>query len=226
MCFPCKGSPITCRCWRPDVPLIRKDPVPVYTSAVSSDSPVEQLRSDSADARFAAARNLSGQPEAAAALGAALAIEQDPQVREAILTALARVGNGESVEIIAPLIRSDYASVRTGALDALRLIPDAVGAHLTTLLADADPDVRLLACELARQLPELLATRLMSGLLQNEPEPNVCAAALDVLAEVGGSEALPVLAECRARFADVPFLEFAIRVAGDRIRSKPPEARG
>ena len=207
------------------MPLIRKDP-PSAAPAGAPDDALRALATGTTDARFAAARSLSGRPEAVASLGQALAAEQDDRVREAILTALSRVGSAESAQVIMPLIRSDDASVRTAALDALRLMPDAVAEHLAGLLADGDADVRLLACELARHLPGPLATRLICDLLDHEAEPNVCAAALDVLAEAGGPEALPVLTRCQDRFADIPFLSFAIRVAADRIRAKPSGDRG
>ena len=45
--------------------------------------------------------------------------------------------------------------------------------------------LRLLACELTRNLPSGEAARLLCGLLEHEAEPNVCAAAVEVLAEVG-----------------------------------------
>ena len=204
------------------MPLVRKAPAGKGVAA----SPKGRLQSASADERFAAARDLAGQADAVAILADALALEADARVREAILTGLARVGNAASAQAIIPLIASDDASVRTGALDALRLMPDAVSANLGDLLQNPDADVRLLACELARGLPGPASTAAICKLLGTEAEANVCAAALDVLAEVGGPEALPTLDLCRDRFADVPFLSFAIRVAADRIGARPAERRG
>jgi hypothetical protein len=54
-------------------------------------------------------------------------------------------------------------------------------------------------------------------LIEREKHPNVCAAAIDVLTEVGTPEALPTLERCAARFAATPFLPFAISVAMNRI---------
>ena len=76
------------------------------------------------------------------------------------------------------LIRSDEAAVRTAALDALRVMPQALATHLSALLRDPDADVRLLACDLARELPQPLATRLLCDLLATEQEVNVCGAAV------------------------------------------------
>ena len=54
------------------------------------------------------------------------------------------------------------------------------------------------------------ATRVLCELLEHEPHPNVCAAAIDVLAEVGTRDAIPALKACAERFAGTPFLPFAV----------------
>jgi HEAT repeat protein len=92
------------------------------------------------------------------------------------------------------------------------------------LLQDGDADVRLLACELVRDLPGNDAEVLLCDLLDAESQPNVCSAAIEVLAEVGTARALPVLARCEERFRATPFLAFSIKVATDRIRSQSSSA--
>jgi HEAT repeat protein len=114
-------------------------------------------------------------------------------------------------------VRSDDASIRRGALDALMAMPHAAAPHLPGLLADADSDVRLLSCEIVRQLPAEDATRLLLPVLNTETVANVCAAAADVLAEIGTADAIPALAVAEARFAGEPFLRFAIETARERI---------
>src|SRR5207253_633163 len=123
----------------------------------------------------------------------------------------------DSAAAVVPYLRSDDASLRTGALDALRAMPNAARAHLPALLADLDADGRLLSCELARGLPESEANRLLCELLERETEKNVCAAALEVLAEIGKPETLPTLERCAARFGSDAFIAFSIKVAIDRI---------
>jgi HEAT repeat protein len=205
------------------MPLVRKGASPPPTT--SPDQAAEKLLIGSADERWAAARDLAGRPEGVSALAEALKEETDGNVREAILTSLARSGGPAAVEAILPLVRSDEAGLRTAALDALRLMPQALAEHLDVVLTDADTDVRILACDLARQLPGPLATRLLSGVLLNDPHANVCAAAVDVLAEAGDRDALPALAACEARFPASPFLAFAIGVVRQRIDAAP-ERRG
>ena len=153
----------------------------------------------------------------APALSAAFGRESVPRVREAIITALIRIGTAASVEAILPYLRSQDAALRAAAIEGLLALPEAIAPFMAPLLSDSDSDVRLLAAELARNMNAAEATRLLCGLIERETHPNVCAAAVDVLTEVGTPEALPALEKCAARFAATPFLPFAISVAIARI---------
>jgi HEAT repeat protein len=209
------------------MPLIRKSAdSPQPSSHREAGDVLTALTGGTREERWAAARAAPDLPGGIPALARALASEADPRVREAILTGLARVRTAESVQAVLPHLRSDDASLRTGALDALRAMPEAAAPHLEGLLSDADADVRLLACDLVRSLPDPEAARLLCGLLEKEREANVAAAALDVLAEIASSDALPCLARCAERFRDDPFLGFAIKVVTDRIGADPAGSRG
>ena len=175
------------------------------------------LDSPDAESRWIAARALSGDVDAVPALAAALGREPVPRVREAIMTALMRVGNPASVEAMLPSLRSQDAGVRAAAIEALQAMPEAIAPFMAPLLSDGDSDVRLLATELTRNMDASEATRLLCDLIEHEQHPNVCAAAVDVLTEVGTPQVLPALEKCAARFAATPFLPFAISVAIARI---------
>ena len=177
------------------------------------------------DERWEAARAAAQIPGGAKALGDALLRERNARVREVMFTSLSRISTPESAELMLPLMRSDDANLRTGAMDALRAMPSIAADYVPKLLQDGDADVRILACELARNFPGDACARLLCGLLDTEREANVCASAVEVLAEVGGPEALPVLARCADRFRDTSFLQFAIKITADRIRSASPERR-
>ena len=198
------------------MPLVRKD-----AGTTPPTSPPSMSRADlaapSSETRWAAARQLAQDPSNAGALGDALTVETVPRVREALFTGLAHIRTPEAIELILPHIRSQDAAVRTGALDALNAIPQAVESHLPRLLADPDPDVRLLACEIVRRLPEPIATRYLCDLLAQESLANVCGAAVEALSEVGDETALPVLSDCAARFSSEPFLVFSIKAVSNRI---------
>jgi HEAT repeat protein len=140
-----------------------------------------------------------GRAEAVAALAAALGTEKVPRVREAIMTALMRVGDEASVVALLPYLRSQDAGQRGTAIEALQALPETIMPFMPALLSDSDPDVRILATELARNMPGNDATRVLCDLLENELHPNVCAAAIDVLAEVGTRNSVPAFQACAAR---------------------------
>jgi len=177
------------------------------------------LQDSDPDVRWSAARKLGGVAAAVPALAHALKVEQNPRVREAVMTALMRVGDEASVRVLLPYLHSQDAAQRSAAIEALQALPDVVSPFMTALLDDADSDVRILATELVRNMPAGEATRVLGDLLERELQPNVCAAAVDVLAEVGTPEALPALRACAERFRDTPFLPFAIATAVARISS-------
>lgn len=197
------------------MPLIRKDRSPGQKA--ETVDVLKSLGSPDPDQRWAAAREAVNVPGGGVALTAALRTEKDPRVREAILSGLARIGTSDAVDAIISLLRSDDANMRSGALDTLRIMAVQVHDLLPKLLIDPDVDVRILSCELARSLDDAEATRLMCGLLAGEHDANVCAAAVDVLSEVGSADALPVLRDCAQRFHDSPYLVFAVKVVIDRL---------
>jgi len=201
------------------MPLVRKPTAHAQDATPEQSGVLKALASASADERWAAARAAASAKLEPATLAAALRKETEARVREALFTSLARIGTTESAHEVLELLRSDNASFRTGALDALRTMVPVVRGLLPTLLSDRDVDIRILSCELARGLPAEEATTLLCEVLVTEQELNVCAAAIEVLTEVGTPAALPVLAACGQRFRDAPFLGFAIQIATDRINS-------
>lgn len=201
------------------MPLVR-NPAPTAEPRAPDDLKRAQLLATGSDEeRWIAARSASEIPEGLSLLAHALSVERVPRVREAMFTALAKIATPESASVALPFLRSEDAALRTQALDALRAMPAAAAEHLSQLLHDSDPDVRLLACEIARSLPTGDASRVLTGLIEKETNSNVCSAAVEVLAETGDIASLPILARCAARFPDDPFLTFAVKIASGRIGS-------
>ena len=199
------------------MPLVRRDIARPPAAGADEAAARDALRSADPDTRWNAARALGADPASVAALAAALEAEPVARVREAIMTALMRIGNQDSVKALLPYLREQDAAKRGAAIEALQALPDATAPFLSALLHDADSDVRILAVELVRGMPAAEATRLLCDILEHEPHPNVCASAVDALAEVGTRDALPALEHCARRFADTPFLPFAISIAITRI---------
>jgi HEAT repeat protein len=202
------------------MPLVKKTFAPSPPAESGAESLRAKLCSGSPEERWTAARGLSRFADAVPTLSAALEGEANENVREAIFTSLARIASDESFAALLPYLRTDDAKSRTAALDALKLMPGIARAHLPDLLHDPDPDIRLLACDLARLVPEIETAELLARLAQSDPLANICAAAIDVLAEIGTAAQLPALASSAARFPSEPFLAFSARIAAEHIRAR------
>ena len=187
---------------------------PVQASAENIE---RDLAGGTSQERWDAARLATDLPNGLQLLSRAMSGEREPRVREAILTSLARLGTPDAAEVVLAGLRSDDSQLRTASLDALRAMPTATAAHLSRLLRDTDPDVRLLACDLVRSQSAAEASRLLGEVLSLDSEANVCAAAVEVLAETGSPGLVELFKQCAARFPDDPFLAFAIRVASERL---------
>jgi HEAT repeat protein len=201
------------------MPLVRKPPSRTPAAAPPA------LGEGTSEQRWSAVRAAAERPDGLALLAEALSRESDARVREAIFTGLARLASPESAAVAIPYLRSEDADLRTCAVDALLAMPQACRPHLAALLTDSDADVRLLSCELVRGLPDEEANRLLCDLLERESEKNVCAAAIEVLAEIGRPEALPSLTRCGTRFSGDPFIAFSLKVATERIAAPARDRR-
>ncbi len=178
---------------------------------------IGQLSDPDPDARRWAARDLVHEADVVPALSARLLTEQHPAAREALFTALATVGDRAVVQALLPLLRSDDAALRNGAIEVLTGLPALVAPYIEAQLADADPDVRLLAVNLLTDLPHDKAAHWAEQVLRHDAHVNVVAAAIEVLAEIGAPEQVLTLTAAARRFADAPFIAFAVDVAVERI---------
>jgi HEAT repeat protein len=199
------------------MPLIRNSPSPVSSGPSGTQDIRHLLTQGDVNQRWDAARAAPEFPDGLQLLISVLPTESDLRVRGAIFTSVAKIGSVEAAAQVLPYLHSDDAQLRTQALDALRAMPAATAHHLPSLLSAADPDVRLLACDLVRGQPAAEAGRLLADVLINDREANVCAAAVEVLAETGGPGVAALLDQCARRFPEDPFLSFAIRAAGERL---------
>lgn len=178
-----------------------------------------QLGSADAERRRWAARDLAVHPQAAHALGDALARESDAGVRYALFTSLSTLADADSVDVLLPLLRSEDAGLRNGAIEALAEMPQAVAPRVQALLHDADADVRIFAVNLLADLRHPLVPDWLAQVLAEEAQVNVVAAAIEALAEAGSPRHVAALRAAAARFGADPFLGFAAQMAIDRIEA-------
>lgn len=180
---------------------------------------LKALKSGDSEQRRWAARDLAAHPACADTLGAQLAAERDPSVREALFTSLARHANAAAVNALLPLLRSEDAGLRNGAIETLAAMPEEAGPRIAALLRDADADVRIFTVNLLGELKHEQVLPWLVGVLEHDAAVNVVAAAIDVLAEVGGAGQLHALNAAARRFPGEPFVGFAAEVAAERIRA-------
>lgn len=175
------------------------------------------LAAPTAGERRAAVRTLEDTVEGQAALCRRLAVESSASVREAILAALIRHRSPAIAAALLPLLRTEDAALRNAAIEALAEMPDEVAPHVVALLADPDSDVRIFAGNMLGVLPHPRAAEWLLKALADE-HVNVCAAAIDGLAEIGDPTTAAALEAVPARFPGNSFIAFAVRVAVRRIR--------
>ena len=181
---------------------------------------VEQLRSPDATKRRWAARDLGAFPGSASVLGERVLQEPDPSVREVILTSLGQHATDAAAAVLLPLLRSEDAALRNGAIETLAAMPHASGPRIDALLRDRDPDVRIFTANLLTELKLPQVPEWLVRLIEQDVEVNVVCAAIEALAEVGSVDHLPALRGVHHRFPQEPFAGFAADVAIERIEAK------
>jgi HEAT repeat protein len=117
------------------------------------------------------------------------------------------------VHILPQFLASDEAFVRNHAVEAWQSLGTNDAFMAAALLTHPDRDVRILAITVLRVVPGKLIEPYLLTLLEMEGDPSVCAAAVDLLAELGSDEGIEVLRELAKRFNDEDSLRFAIDMA-------------
>ena len=182
------------------------------------DNLARSLDDASAEVRRWAARDLVDCPGSSAVLVARLPLETDAAVREVILTTLTRMGDSTAVAGLVQCMRSEDAALRNEAIEAMKLLPDAVAPIMRELLADPDSDMRIFAVNILESLKHPDVELWLREVIERDPHINVCATAVDLLGEVGSSAALTSLQQLKVRFADQAYIAFAADLAIKRIQ--------
>lgn len=206
------------------MPLIRPD-----TPEATSETPgrldaIDRLASEDPRDRREAALILSGDAGAARALADALLREQDQPARQALLAALIAVDDPVVVTTFTDMLRTDNATHRSEAVTALQQRPAVSADVIAGLLDETDADLRIMAVDLIRMLPDSDAPSWLRRLLATETHPNVVGVAVDRLSEIGGPDDLAALRDVKTRFADDPYLGFVTDMVIERILTLEREA--
>ena len=149
----------------------------------------------------------------AAKLAEILAGAPDALGREAALTSLARLGGEASIAALVKLIGADDVSLRNAVIETLSCLGESVISALQPVLSDADPNLRIYALVVLENIDSSLAADLALRVALGDPHVNVCAAAIEALANSGTPEMAAALQTVPARFPEHPFLRYAVRAA-------------
>jgi HEAT repeat protein len=185
--------------------------------AVSVTELAAQLRSGEPALKRRAARELAQTAEGIPILCDHLEREPGVSVRSVIMTSLIQSRSRAAVEGLIRYLRSENTALRNEALEALQDMPGEIGPYMENLLHDPDSDVRIFAVNILAVLANARAPEWLNKVILEDPHVNVCAAAVDCLAEVGTQASIPALKVLRLRFGDQPFMTFAIDAALKRI---------
>lgn len=179
---------------------------------------VAQLDDVKPMARRWAARDLTDWPGASAALVDRLQREEDHSVRDVILTALIHLADATAVVGLVACLRSEDVALRNGAIEAMKQLPEQVAPIMGGLLADGDPDVRIFAVNILESLRHPEVEAWLIAVIERDSHVNVCATAVDLLSEVGSRAAREPLQRLKARYAEEPYIQFAVELALQRMR--------
>jgi len=168
------------------------------------------------DIRRAAVR-LATRMGAAEILARRLEYESDAGLRETILTSLVRIGGVKAARPLLKTLRSEDAQLRNAVIETLQSMGEAVTEEIETLLDDENPDLRIYGVYIIQAMRSPRVPDIALRVAATDSHVNVCAAAVDVLAEVGRREMAEELRAVANRFPDQPFLGFAVRAAIKRI---------
>ncbi|QFY42895.1 HEAT repeat domain-containing protein [Candidatus Methylospira mobilis] len=175
------------------------------------------LESGDTTARRWAARDLAEFPGASTILAARLKSEPSPNVRDAILSALTRLGDRQAVAGLVECLRSEDAALRNEAIESMKALPEEVAPIMDELLSDADPDVRIFAVNILESLRHPRVEAWLVAVIERDAHVNVCATALDLLSELGSEISRHALERLPLRFPDEPYITFVTNLALKRL---------
>lgn len=190
--------------------------LPAQTAAFDAARLSRDLESPDIDTRRLAVRE-AARMGYADLLADRLKVETNGGLRETILTSLVRIGGAGAARPLFELLRSEDPQLRNAVIETLQSMGDTIIPEIELLLEDPDSDVRIFAVNILQLLRCPQVPDIALKVIFEDPHVNVCAAAVDVLAEVGQPDMAASLRALLKRFPDQKFLAFAVRVALERI---------
>lgn len=115
------------------------------------------------------------------------------------------------------ILKTDNAYLRNMVIKYLQSFGKEIKPFLESMLEDSDKDVRIFAINIIGDVRFEDSISLLRYVLVKEEDINVVATALDYIGEIGAAKDKELLEAVKAKFADDPFIEFAVNSAIERI---------
>ncbi|RJP56233.1 MAG: HEAT repeat domain-containing protein [Candidatus Auribacter fodinae] len=129
-------------------------------------------------------------------------------ILEAAAQSLIKIGGGEMVKNVTPLLRSDSALIRNKATDILMNAGDDAIDELRRLITDSDHDVRKFTVDILGLIGSDCASNALLDALHDD-HINVVCGAVEALGNIGAESAVETLIELLQSAQD-PWLRFMI----------------
>lgn len=152
---------------------------------------IDLRHADSSKRRLAAESLSRGDERAIYSLINALS-DSDLGVQDAAMRSLISIGGEVTAYMVLPLLRGN-SLLRNTAMIILKDIGAETVPLLRPLLIDKDDDIRKFAVDLISETKKCDYPEVLSGILKNDPNPNVRASAAKALGILNYREALPEL---------------------------------
>ena len=198
------------------MPLVRREADVPGIAMEDPRDPLARLVDADPATRRQAARELSDVPAALDALMIALERETSASVAEAIFSTLMKRASPEVAARLIELMHSDHASLRNGAIEALKTMPSEVLDQIDALLS-GEVDIRIFAVEILGALTVPGTLPYLLRVIESETHVNVCAAAIEAMMEFIDESAVFPLRNLLVRFPDQEFLRYSVQAALRRV---------
>jgi len=155
--------------------------------------------------------------ETVPALLARLPQETDAAVRAIILTTLLKLADARVAQALTDCLRHASPVLCQEIIGTLQQMPQLLAPLIPALLRDQDSALRIVTVNILESLRHSEVEQWLLQVISEDQHVNVCAAAVDLLGEVGSAAARTPLLALRQRFADEPYVAFAADLALRRL---------
>jgi len=114
------------------------------------------------------------------------------------------------IESVMELLKLKNAYIRNLGIEVLRDYGDAIKYYIVKFLIGDDRDLRIFAINVLGDVSFAESRDMLIELLESEKDINVAMTAVDYMAEIGEEEDIPLLESLKERFADDPYVQFAV----------------